>query len=599
MNMPITWEDKKRTHHLNELSLKNVGQKVVLMGWAGRRRDHGGVIFVDLRDREGLTQVVFDPSHDQTAHDAADKVRNEYVLAVEGTVRPRLEGMANSKLDTGEIEVICDWIEVLNASEPPPFMIEDGIDTGEPVRLKHRYLDLRRPEMSRNFKLRHKVCQTTRNYLDGNCFLEMETPFLTRSTPEGARDYLVPSRVNPGRFYALPQSPQLFKQLLMVSGFDRYFQIVKCFRDEDLRADRQPEFTQIDIEMSFVDEEDVYSLTEGLMAKIFKEVLGRELSLPFPRLTYAEAVGRYGLDKPDTRFGLELVDISDIVAGTGFQVFAKVVKSGGLVKALNLKHGATLSRKEIDDLTKLVATYGAKGLAWVKIKEDSSWQSPIAKFFTEDEQSSMAARLDMAVGDIIFFGADKPQVVNDSLGHLRLKLGEMAGLIPDEHKMVWVTEFPLVEFDPEEKRFVAMHHPFTSPLREDLDKLDEDPGAVRARAYDLVMDGNEVAGGSIRIHRREIQEKMFKALGIDAKEAQDKFGFLLDAFRYGAPPHGGIAVGLDRLVMLLSGRDTIRDVIAFPKTQRAICLMTNAPEEVDWKQLHELSLKLDLEKTTE
>ena len=597
--MSSTWEDKKRTNHLNELSLEDVGRRVVLMGWAGRRRDHGGVIFVDLRDREGLTQVVFDPSHDRDAHGIADKVRNEYVLAVEGTVRPRLEGMANAKLNTGEIEVICDWIEVLNTSEPPPFMIEDGIDAGEQVRLKHRYLDLRRPEMSRNFMLRHKVCRATRNYLDKNRFLEMETPFLTRSTPEGARDYLVPSRVNPGRFYALPQSPQLFKQLLMVSGFDRYFQIVKCFRDEDLRADRQPEFTQIDIEMSFIDEEDIYSLAEGLMAKIFEEVLGEKLDLPFPRLTYAEAVGRYGLDKPDIRFGLELVDITDIVAGSGFQVFAKVADSGGLVKALNLKGGATLSRKEIDDLTKLVSTYGAKGLAWVKIKEDSSWQSPIAKFFTDEEKSDMENRLDMAVGDIIFFGADKPQVVNDSLGHLRLKLGEMSGLIPDEHKMVWVTEFPLVEFDPEQKRHVAMHHPFTSPLREDLDKLATDPGAVRARAYDLVLDGNEVAGGSIRIHRREIQEEMFKALGIGAEEARDKFGFLLDAFRYGAPPHGGIAVGLDRLVMLLAGRESIRDVIAFPKTQRAVCVMTNAPEEVDWKQLHELSLKLDLGKDPE
>ena len=432
--------------------------------------------------------------------------------------------------------------------------------------------------------------------MDGNRFLEMETPVLTRSTPEGARDYLVPSRVNPGRFYALPQSPQLFKQLLMVSGFDRYFQIVKCFRDEDLRADRQPEFTQIDIEMSFVTEEDVYSLAEGLMAALFKEVLGQDLALPLPRLTYAQAVGRYGLDKPDTRFGLELVDISDIVAGSGFQVFAQVAQSGGLVKALNHKGGAALSRKEIDDLTKYVAAYGAKGMAWVKIKEDGTWQSPIAKFFTDGEKEAMASRLGMAPGDIVFFGADKPQVVNDSLGHLRLQLGRMAGLIPDTHQLLWVTEFPLLEYDPEAKRHVAMHHPFTSPLPSDLDKLDSDPGTARARAYDLVMDGNEVGGGSIRIHRREVQEKMFQTLGIGPEEAQDKFGFLLDAFRYGAPPHGGIAFGLDRLVMLLAGRETIRDVIAFPKTQRAVCLMTNAPEEVDWKQLHELSLKLDLDK---
>ena len=594
--MAANWEEKKRTHHNNELGLESVGERVVLMGWAGRRRDHGGVIFVDLRDREGITQVVFDPSHDEAAHQTADSVRNEYVLAVEGTVRPRPEGMANPKLKTGGIEVICDWIQVLNTSEPLPFMIEDEIEAGETVRLKHRYLDLRRPVMTRNFKLRHQVYRATRDYLDRAGFMEVETPILTRSTPEGARDYLVPSRVNPGRFFALPQSPQLFKQLLMVSGFERYYQICKCFRDEDLRADRQPEFSQIDIEMSFVTEEDIYGLTEGLLAAIFKEAKGIDLALPFPRLTYAQALERYGLDKPDTRFGLELKDITDIAQGSGFQVFAKAAGSGGLVKALNYQGGAGLSRKEIDDLTAYVSTYGARGLAWIKVKEDGSWQSPLTKFFSEGEKEDMAKRLTMAPGDIVFFGADQARVVNDSLGHLRLRLAETAGLIPDSHEPLWVTRFPLLEYDQEEGRHVAMHHPFTSPLEEDLEWLEEDPSRVRARAYDLVLDGYEVAGGSIRIHRREVQARMFKALGIGLEEAEEKFGFLLEAFRYGAPPHGGIAVGLDRLVMLLAGRPNLRDVIAFPKTQRAVCTMTGAPNEVDWKQLNELSLRLDLDK---
>jgi len=591
--MSESWEERPRTHHLGELSLEQVGQRVVLMGWAARRRDHGGVIFIDLRDREGITQIVFDPSHDQPAHDLADKVRNEYVLAASGTVRPRPEGMANPKLATGEIEVICDWLEILSPAEPTPFMIEDGIDTGEQVRLRYRYLDLRRPEMLDNFKLRHRVYQATRTYLDGQGFLEVETPVLTKSTPEGARDYLVPSRVNPGRFFALPQSPQLFKQLLMVAGFERYYQIVKCFRDEDLRADRQPEFTQIDIEMSFVSERDVIRLTEGLMAGIFKAARGQEIETPFPRLTYAQAVGRYGLDKPDVRFGLELTDVTDIVAQTGFQVFASAARSGGLVKAVNLKGGVDLSRKDIDDLTRHVAAHGAKGLAYIKVRADG-WQSPIAKFFSEGEKEALAGRLDMAEGDLVFFGADQPQVVHDSLGHLRLRLAEMRGLVPEGHQFVWVTEFPLLEYDQQEARYKAMHHPFTSPLIEDAGRLADDPGSVRARAYDLVLDGHEVAGGSIRIHRRELQEQVFAALGIGPREAEAKFGFLLEAFRYGPPPHGGIAVGLDRLVMLLAGRPTIRDVIAFPKTQKAVCLMTDAPSEVDFKQMTELSIRLDL-----
>jgi aspartyl-tRNA synthetase len=591
--MTQTWESKKRTYHLNELNLTHVGARVTLMGWAARRRDHGGVIFIDLRDREGLTQVVFDPSHEATAHGLADKVRSEYVLAVEGRVRPRPEGMANPRLATGGIEVICDWMEILNVSDPVPFLVEDGIEAGENVCLRHRYLDLRRPEMTANFRLRHRVYQATRRYLDDQGFIEVETPMLTRSTPEGARDFLVPSRLAPGRFFALPQSPQLFKQLLMVSGFERYYQIVRCFRDEDLRADRQPEFTQIDVEMSFVTEEEVMALAEGLMAEIFRQTTGQTLATPFPRLSHAEALGRYGVDKPDTRFGLELVDLTDLMAGSGVKVFAQAAQAGGLVKALNVKGGAELSRKEIEELTKYVANFGAKGLAWIKVKAQE-WQSPIVKFFSEGEKAALAGRLGMAEGDVVFFGADQAKVVNDSLGHLRLKLGEMLKLIPDRHDLLWVTRFPLLEWDEEEKRFAAMHHPFTSPLPEDLDQLESNPGRVRARAYDLVLDGNEVAGGSIRIHRREVQERMFRALGISPEQAEEKFGFLLEAFRYGAPPHGGIAFGLDRLVMLLAGRGTIRDVIAFPKTQKGTCPLTNAPNEVDWKQLTELSIRLDL-----
>ncbi len=597
--MTTSWEEKKKTHNLGELTAADVGRRVVLMGWAARRRDHGGVIFIDLRDRAGITQIVFDPSHDAASHGVADRVRNEYVLAVEGEVRRRPEGMANPKLKTGEIEVICDWIEVLNSAETTPFLIEDDIDAGEPVRLEHRYLDLRRPVMQRNLMLRHRIYGATRRFLDGEGFIEVETPMLTRSTPEGARDYLVPSRVNPGRFYALPQSPQLFKQLLMVAGFDRYYQIVKCFRDEDLRADRQPEFSQIDLEMSFVTEDDVIALTEGLFKAIFKEAVGVEIATPFPRLTFAEAVGRYGLDKPDVRFGLELVEVTDIVAGSEFKVFASVAKKGGVIKGLNLKGGVDLSRKEIDELTGYVSAYGAKGLAYVKVRPKSDelpdgWQSPIAKFFSEGEKAALAERLDMEPGDIVFFGADTPQVVNDALGHLRLKLGRMRNLISDRPSLVWVTEFPLMEYDPEAGRHVAMHHPFTSPLAEDMDMLAEDPTRVRARAYDLVLNGHEVGGGSIRIHKADVQQKVFGALGIGEAEARAKFGFLLDAFRYGAPPHGGLAVGLDRLAMILAGRETIRDVIAFPKTQRAVCQMTGAPSEVDWKQLTELSIRLDL-----
>ena len=592
--MTMTWEQKKRTHHNNQLSAVEIGAEVNLMGWVHRRRDHGGIIFIDLRDREGITQVVFDPSHDAASHELADNVRNEYVIAVSGKVRPRPEGMTNPKLPTGEIEVICNWIEVLAKSETPPFMIEDDIDAGEIVRLTHRYLDLRRPEMFKNFRLRHRVAQATRTYFDAQGFVEVETPMLTKSTPEGARDYLVPSRVNPGRFFALPQSPQIFKQLLQVAGFEKYYQIVKCFRDEDLRADRQPEFTQIDVEMSFVNEEDVHALAEGMMKAIYKAALDKDIETPFPRLTYAEAIDRYGLDKPDVRFGLELVNVTDVVAESKFKVFASVAKSGGIVKAINLKGGADkLTRKEIDDLAPFVAAYGAKGLAWIRIKP-GEWQSPIVKFFSDEEKAGLAERCNLEEGDIVFFGADQPQVVHDALGHLRLKLAQTLGMIPENDALLWVTDFPLLEWDPETKRYQAMHHPFTSPKPEDVALLETDPGAVRARAYDLVLNGNEIGGGSIRIHTPEMQKKMFAALGIGEEEAESKFGFLIEALRYGPPPHGGIAFGLDRMCMILAGRTTIRDVIAFPKTQRAVCQMTSAPNEVDWKQLAELGIKLDL-----
>lgn len=592
--MTMTWEQKKRTHHNNQLSAADIGAEVNLMGWVHRRRDHGGIIFIDLRDREGITQVVFDPSHDAASHELADNVRNEYVIAVSGKVRPRPEGMTNPKLPTGEIEVICNWIEVLAKSETPPFMIEDDIDAGEIVRLTHRYLDLRRPEMFRNFRLRHRVAQATRTYFDSQGFIEVETPMLTKSTPEGARDYLVPSRVNPGRFFALPQSPQIFKQLLQVAGFEKYYQIVKCFRDEDLRADRQPEFTQIDVEMSFVNEEDVHALAEGMMKAIYKAALDKDIETPFPRLTYAEAIDRYGLDKPDVRFGLELVNVTDVVAESKFKVFSSVAKSGGIVKAINLKGGADkLTRKEIDDLAPFVAAYGAKGLAWIRIKP-GEWQSPIVKFFSDEEKAGLAERCNLEEGDIVFFGADQPQVVHDALGHLRLKLAQMLDMIPANDSLLWVTDFPLLEWDPETKRYQAMHHPFTSPKPEDVALLETDPGAVRARAYDLVLNGNEIGGGSIRIHTPEMQKKMFAALGIGEEEAESKFGFLIEALRYGPPPHGGIAFGLDRMCMILAGRTTIRDVIAFPKTQRAVCQMTSAPNEADWKQLAELGIKLDL-----
>ena len=590
--MPDQLGNMRRTHHCWELGADDLDKEVVLMGWVHRRRDHGGVIFVDLRDREGLTQVVFNPMVDKKIHAKAHAIRSEYVLAVRGKVDHRPADMVNPRLKTGEIEVTVTELKILNAAKTPPFLIENEIDASETIRLKYRHLDLRRSEMQENFILRHRVAAAVREYLNQNGFLDLETPFLTRSTPEGARDYLVPSRVNPGEFYALPQSPQIFKQLFMISGFDRYYQIVRCFRDEDLRADRQPEFSQIDIEMSFVGEDDVMNLAEGLMAQIFKSVLGIKLKRPFPQLTYEEAVGRYGLDKPDTRFGFELKDVSDIVAGSNFKVFADAVKNGGIVKALNAKGCIDFSRKEIDDLTEFVAVYRAKGMAWIKVK-DNEWQSPITKFFTDEEKQALAERIEMEPGDLIFFVADQPKVVNEALGHLRNHLGKTQGLIDEnEYHFLWVTRFPMFEYDETEKRLQALHHPFTSPLEEDFERLSDEPLSVKSRAYDLVLNGFEIGGGSIRIHQRSIQQKVFEALNMNRKTYEGKFGFLLDALDSGAPPHGGIAIGYDRLVMLMCGESSIRDVIAFPKTQKAACLLTRAPSETSKTQLDELYLKL-------
>ena len=584
--------DMKRTHNCSELMAKDVGKEVVLMGWVQRRRDHGGVIFVDLRDREGITQVVFNPELNKEVHQKAHAIRTEFVLAAQGTVVPRPEGMINPKLKTGEIDVMASELRILNTSRTPPFVLEDDTEVSESICLQYRYLDMRRPVLQKNLMLRHRAAAAIRSYLDSLGFIDIETPFLTRSTPEGARDYLVPSRVNPGQFYALPQSPQIFKQLLMLAGFDRYYQVVRCFRDEDLRADRQPEFTQIDLEMSFVTEDDVMAVTEGMMTALFKDVLGIEIERPFKRLTYEEATSRFGLDKPDLRFGLELRDVSDIVGASEFKAFAEVAKSGGLVKAINAKGCIDLSRKEIDDLTEFVAVYKAKGLAWIKIRPDA-WQSPIVKFFNDGEREALRQRLDMEPGDLVFFTADRSKVVNEALGHLRSHLAEKLGLInQDEYDLVWVTEFPLMEYDEEEKRHVAVHHPFTAPLEEHIARLSEAPIAVRSRAYDLVLNGAEIGGGSIRNHQRVVQEKVFEALDIDRDTYEKKFGFLLEALDFGAPPHGGIALGFDRLVMLMAKQASIRDVIAFPKTQKAACLLTGAPCEASAAQLRDLFLKV-------
>ena len=584
--------EMRRTHNCCELGADDIGTEVVLMGWVQRRRDHGGVIFVDLRDREGITQVVFNPKVDKEIHEKAHAIRNEYVLGILGNVMKRPEGMINHDLITGEIEVMVTELRILSAAKTPPFLIEDRLDVSENVRLTYRHIDLRRPQLQKNIILRHKASASVRQYLNGLGFLDIETPFLTRSTPEGARDYLVPSRVNPGMFYALPQSPQIFKQLLMISGFDRYYQIVRCFRDEDLRADRQPEFTQIDIEMSFVGEDNIIDVSEGMMAALFKDVLDVDVKTPFLRLSYKEALDRFGLDKPDTRFALELKDISDIVGDSGFKVFSSVVKKGGIVKALNAKGCINLSRKEIDDLAELTAVYRAKGLAWIKVREDG-WQSPIAKFFSDQEKEDMIRRVDIEPGDLVFFVADHPTIANEALGHLRNHLGKRLGLIDEnEFRFVWITHFPLLEYDETEKRYQALHHPFTAPLEEDYGLLQDEPLSVRSRAYDLVLNGFEIGGGSIRTHQRAIQEKVFEALGMEREEYEGKFGFLLSALESGAPPHGGVAFGFDRIVMILCGYSSIRDVIAFPKTQKAACILTNAPSEANKAQLNELSLKV-------
>lgn len=580
----------KRTHYCGNLDASADGQAVVLMGWAHRRRDHGGVIFVDLRDREGIVQVVFNPDAGNV-HKEAHKIRSEFVLAVKGNVRRRPEGMDNPDLKTGQIEVLVSELEIMNESKTPPFSFDDD-DISENIRLKYRYLDLRRPAIQKNLFLRSKMAAATRRYFEDNGFIEVETPFLGKSTPEGARDYLVPSRINKGTFYALPQSPQIFKQLLMVSGFDRYYQIVKCFRDEDLRADRQPEFTQIDVEMSFITEEDIMKMMEGLMKAIFKTCLNKDLTLPLPRLTYAEAISRYGKDNPDVRFGMEIIDLTSIVKDSGFKLFAEVAASGGVVKAIKAEQAASLSRKDLDGLKDVVAIYGAKGLAWAKVNT-TDWTSPIFKFLKPEEVEGIAKATNAKEGDIIFFVADTRRIVADSLGNLRLHLGKKLNLIdPEALAFTWITEFPLMEYSESEKRFVSTHHPFTSPFLEDLPLMTTDPGKVRARAYDLVLNGSEIGGGSIRIHHKDVQAQVFSALKLTDEEARLKFGFLLDALEYGAPPHGGLAFGLDRLTMIMTKAESIRDVIAFPKTQKAACLMTDAPSRVSIEQLMELSLKI-------
>ena len=581
----------KRSDFCGKLEKNDVDRSVTLMGWVQSRRDHGGVIFVDLRDREGLCQIVFNPQRDPEIHRIAENLRDEWVIAVKGTVTPRTEETVNPNLKTGEIEVMAEQIRVLNSSKVIPFLIENEVNADELLRLKYRYLDLRRPPMRDNIIFRHKVSATVRGYLDENGFLEIETPCFTKSTPEGARDFLVPSRLNEGQFYALPQSPQILKQTLMISGFDRYYQIVKCFRDEDLRADRQPEFTQIDMEMSFVSEDDVISIVEGMIEMILRKTKGIEVSIPFPRMPYTEAMERYGTDCPDTRFGLELRDISSIFRDSEFKVFRGALDKGGAIKALNLKGGAgKLTRKEIDDLTEYAISLGAKGLAWIRVGEDG-WNSPIVKFLSEGERELLAENLSMEEGDIVFFGADSVDTVNQVMSNVRLSLGRTLSLVDEEKlEFLWVVDFPLLKYSPRDKRYLAVHHPFTAPRDEDVSKIESSPGDVASKSYDIVLNGVEIGGGSIRIHRKDIQQRVFDAIGIGDDEAQEKFGFLLEALEFGAPPHGGIALGLDRLLMLLSGEDSIRDVIAFPKTQKGSCPLTEAPSEVSPEQLLEAGI---------
>lgn len=586
----------KRSHRCTELSKENAGTQVTVMGWVQKRRNLGSLIFVDLRDRSGLLQIVFDEKDIGTqGFEKAGKLRSEFVIAVVGRVEPRA-GAVNENLATGEIEIRATELRILSESETPPFPIEEGIQTKDELRLKHRYLDLRRPNLQRNLMLRSKVATSARQFLAEEGFLEIETPILIKSTPEGARDYLVPSRIHPGNFYALPQSPQLFKQLLMCSGYDRYFQIAKCFRDEDLRADRQPEFTQIDMELSFVDIDDVIDVNERLLAHIFKEAIGIEVPLPIPRMTWQEAMDRYGSDKPDTRFGMELKNVSEVVKDCGFGVFTGALAAGGSVRGINAQGQGHMPRKKIDALVEFAKGYGAKGLAYLVINEDGSYKSSFAKFLTEETLKELVDALEGKPGDLLLFAADKNKVVWDVLGALRLEIAKNLGLLnKDEYKFLWITEFPLLEYSEEQGRFVAMHHPFTMPMEEDLDKLDTDPGAIRAKAYDITLNGNEIGGGSVRIFQNDVQSKMFEVLGFTKEQAQERFGFLLNAFKYGVPPHAGLAYGLDRLIMLMAKEDSIREVIAFPKVKDASCLMTGAPGPVDQEQLNELELAIEVQ----
>ena len=589
-----------RSHRCTEVSNANIGETVTVMGWVQKRRNLGSLIFIDLRDRSGILQLVFDePKVGSEGFAKAGTLRSEFVIAVTGTVQRRAAAV-NESLKTGDIEVIAEDIRVLSESETPPFPIEENSQTKEELRLRYRYLDLRRPDIQKNIMMKSKVSMLLRKFMEKEGFLEIETPMLTKSTPEGARDYLVPSRVHPGSFYALPQSPQLFKQLLMCSGYDRYFQIARCFRDEDLRADRQPEFTQADMELSFVDVDDVIEVNERLLQYVFKEAIGIDVQLPIQRMTWQEAMDRFGSDKPDTRFGMELVNVSDVVRGCGFGVFTGALENGGSVRGINAKGQGSMPRKKIDKLVEFAKGYGAKGLAYLAVNEDGTYKSSFAKFMTEEELKALVEKMEGQPGDLLLFAADKNKVVWDVLGALRLEIGRELGLMDkNKYNFLWVTEFPLLEWSDEENRFMAMHHPFTMPMEEDWDKIDSDPGAVRAKAYDIVLNGTEMGGGSVRIHQDDIQEKMFEVLGFTKERAHEQFGFLLDAFKYGVPPHAGLAYGLDRMVMLMLQCDSIRDVIAFPKVKDASCLMTDAPNVVDEKQLEELCIKVDVPKEVE
>lgn len=598
--MAESMQGLKRSHRCTEVSSANIGEKVTVMGWVQKSRNKGGIIFVDLRDRSGILQVIFEESQcGAECFEKAGKLRSEFVAAIEGTVCKRA-GAVNENLATGDIEVVASSLRILSEAETPPFPIEENSKTKEEIRLKYRYLDLRRPDLQRNLIMKSKVATIARQFMADEGFLEIETPMLTKSTPEGARDYLVPSRVHPGTFYALPQSPQLFKQLLMCSGYDRYFQIARCFRDEDLRADRQPEFTQMDMELSFVDVDDVIDVNERLLAKLFKEILDLDIQLPIQRMTWQEAMDRFGSDKPDLRFGLELKDVSDVVKDCEFGVFTGALANGGAVRGINAEGQGSMPRKKIDALIEYAKTYGAKGLAYIVINEDGSYKSSFAKFMTEEQMNALVAAMDGKPGDLLLFAADKTKIVWTVLGALRCHLAELMGLVDKNvYRFVWITEFPLLEWSDEENRFTAMHHPFTMPMEEDLQYIDSDPGRVRAKAYDIVLNGNEIGGGSVRIHQDDIQEKMFECLGFTKAEAHERFGFLLDAFKYGVPPHAGLAYGLDRLVMLMAKQDSIRDVIAFPKVKDASCLMTNAPDYVDDKQLAELGIEVTPEAEAE